>query len=79
MPNRLRLIRNLRRKTQVEVALETGLSQTAISNFENDVAEPTPDEKEILAGCLGVSVNDIFGSVDAVEIRLVAARRMDGK
>lgn len=79
MPNRLRLIRILRRKTQIEVGLETGLSQTAISNFENGLVEPSQDEKEKLAGSLAASVDDIFSPADIVEIRLVAAGRMDGK
>jgi transcriptional regulator with XRE-family HTH domain len=79
MPNRLRFIRNLRRKTQVELALETGLSQTAISNFENGLTEPSEEEKEKLSGALGVGINDIFGPADVVEVRLVAAQRMDDR
>jgi len=79
MANRLKLLRTIKGKTQVELALEVGFSQTMISFFENGVCEPSEAEKERLAGSLGASVDDIFGPADVVEIRLVAAGRMDGK
>jgi transcriptional regulator with XRE-family HTH domain len=64
-------------KTQVELALEAGFSQTMVSNFENGLSEPTQVEKERLADALGVSISDIFGSADIIEIRLDAVENGD--
>jgi transcriptional regulator with XRE-family HTH domain len=77
MANQLKLIRTIKGKTQVELALETGFSQTMVSNFENSLSEPTQVEKERLAGALGVSVSDIFGLANVIEVRLVASRKRD--
>jgi transcriptional regulator with XRE-family HTH domain len=41
--------------------LETGIHQSKISLFENDLIAPTDDEKQRLAKALGVSVQEIFG------------------
>jgi len=58
--NRLRIVRAEKRISQFRLRLETGINSTKISFFENDLVEPTEDEKNKLAKALGVSVEEIF-------------------
>lgn len=60
--NRLRVVRAEKRISQFRLRLETGIHQSKISLFENDLIAPTNDEKERLAKVLGVSVKEIFGN-----------------
>jgi transcriptional regulator with XRE-family HTH domain len=59
--NRLRVVRAEKRISQFRLRLETGIHQSKISLFENDLIAPTDDEKEKLAKALGLNVTEIFG------------------
>jgi transcriptional regulator with XRE-family HTH domain len=58
--NRLREIRVVKRITQFQLRLITGIHQSKISLIENGFIEPQDEEKEKLAKALGVSLEEIF-------------------
>ena len=58
--NRLREIRVLKRVTQYELRLATGMHQSKISLIENGFVEPTVGEMEKLGCALGVSPEEIW-------------------
>ena len=64
MVNRLRIIRAERRVTQFQLRLQTGISPTKISLFENGMVEPRPDEIRKLAKALNVSPAELFSPVE---------------
>lgn len=47
------------RKTQWDLKMITGISQTRISLFENNYLTPTDNEKVRLADALGINIDDI--------------------
>lgn len=53
--------RVLKRITQFQLRLLTGIHQSRISLIENGLIEPRNDEKERLARALGVKPEDIWG------------------
>jgi transcriptional regulator with XRE-family HTH domain len=58
--NRLRETRVVRRVTQFQLRVATGIHQSKISMVENGLVEPREDEKARLAKALGVRVEEIF-------------------
>ena len=58
--NRLRELRVVKRITQFQLTLLTGIGQSKISMVENDLLSPTEDEKKRLAEVLGVKVRKIW-------------------
>ena len=60
MTKKFRETRVLKRVSQYLLALESGVSQTRISLIENELVIPRDDEKEKIAGALGLKVEDIF-------------------
>lgn len=58
--NRLRDVRVLKRITQFQLRLSTGIHQSKISMIENGLILPRGDEKKALAKALGVSQGDLF-------------------
>lgn len=66
MGNRLRVVRAEKRVTQFRLSMATGIIQSRLSQMENDLINPTPEEREKIAGALGVKVQDIW-SEDAPE------------
>lgn len=48
-------------KTQKEVAKETGISQQALSTWENDTKIPTIEHCAILADYYGISIDELVG------------------
>jgi transcriptional regulator with XRE-family HTH domain len=60
--NRLRDVRVLKRFSQMQLRLLTGVNQTKISWIENGFVKPKPEEKIKLARALGVSPEEIFPS-----------------
>jgi transcriptional regulator with XRE-family HTH domain len=58
--NRLRDVRVLKRITQIQLRLSTGINQSKISLIENGYVKPREDEKKRLARVLGVEPQDIF-------------------
>jgi len=60
--NRLREFRAIRRVTQFQLRLITGINQAKISFIENGLIEPRDDEKKKLSKALGVKPEEIFPS-----------------
>ena len=60
MSNKLRDVRVLKRVTQFQLRLLTGINQSKISLIENGYVEPCWDEKKHLAKALGVNAEEIF-------------------
>lgn len=58
---RLREIRERRGLTQMELADLAGVSQSIISDIENEYVSPTIRVLQKLAGALGVSVSELLG------------------
>ena len=59
--NRLREIRVVKRVTQFQLRLSTGVHQSKISMIENGLIQPRHDEKRKIAKALGVQVGEIWG------------------
>jgi len=53
MGNRLKVVRAEKRITQFRLTLATGIIQSRLSQMENDLIKPTPEEKEKIAKALG--------------------------
>lgn len=49
-------------QTQAELAAQVGITQAALSRYENDLREPDPDVLARLAGALGVTVAFLTGA-----------------
>jgi transcriptional regulator with XRE-family HTH domain len=60
MGNKLRETRVVKRVSQFQLRLATGIHQSKISMIENGLIDPREDEKEKLAKALGVAVEEIF-------------------
>ena len=60
MTNRLRDVRVLKRITQFQLRLQTGINATKISFIENGLMEPKPEEVRKLARALNVAPEEIF-------------------
>jgi len=60
--NKLRETRVVKRVTQFQLRIATGIHQSKISMIENGLIEPREDEKKRLAKALGVRVEEIWGS-----------------
>jgi len=58
--NRLREVRVLKRITQFQLRVSTGIQQSKISMIENDLLPPTENEKRRLAKALGTKIEDIW-------------------
>jgi transcriptional regulator with XRE-family HTH domain len=60
--NRLREIRVVKRITQFQLRLSTGIHQSKISLIENGLVEPRQDEMKKLAQALHVRPKEIWGT-----------------
>lgn len=60
MSNRLRDVRVLKRITQFQLRLQTGINATKISFIENNLVQPRGDEIKKLARALNVTPAEIF-------------------
>jgi len=58
--NRLRQTRVVKRITQFQLRLSTGIHQSKISMIENNLVEPREDEKKKLAKALNVRPEEIW-------------------
>ena len=61
MGNRLRVVRAEKRMTQFRLSIATGIIQSRLSQMENDLINPSPEEKEKIAKALGAKVGEIWG------------------
>ena len=64
MNNRLKELRLAKKKTQLQVQMETGIEQALLSKFENGVRIPPTDTLMLLADYYGVSMDYIMGRTD---------------
>jgi transcriptional regulator with XRE-family HTH domain len=60
MSNRLRDVRVLKRITQFQLRLQTGINATKISFIENGLIEPREEEVKKFSKALGVRPEEIF-------------------
>lgn len=60
MRNNLREVRAVRRITQFQLRVSTGIHQSKISMIENGLIEPREDEKQRLAKALEVKPEKIW-------------------
>jgi transcriptional regulator with XRE-family HTH domain len=60
--NKLREKRVLRRVSQFQLRIATGIHQSKISLIENGLVEPKPDERKRLSRALGVRPEEIFSA-----------------
>lgn len=58
--NRLREVRVLKRLTQFQLRLQTGIHQSKISMLENGLIIPREDEQHKLAKALGMRPEEIW-------------------
>ena len=65
MSNKLREARVVRRVTQFQLRLSTGIHPSKISLIENGLVVPTPDEQKRLSKALGVKPEEIFSMTEA--------------
>ena len=59
--NNLREKRRSKTMSQWSLAQNSKVYQSRISLIENDLVEPSKDEKEKLSGALEISVSELFG------------------
>ncbi len=64
---RFREVRVVKRITQFQLRLSTGIHQSKISLIENGLIEPREDEKKKLAHALGTNIENLFPSEGGVE------------
>lgn len=60
----LKVLRVLARKTQSEAALEVGVTQATVSNWESGKLKPSASARAKLAAAYGVTVAEINEAVD---------------
>lgn len=48
--------------TLVELAEQTGISKSALSNYENNKRYPNMEQIELIAKALGTSISDLYDS-----------------
>lgn len=58
--NKLRDVRVLKRITQFQLRIATGIHQSKISFIENGLIEPREDEAKRLSKALGVETQELF-------------------
>jgi transcriptional regulator with XRE-family HTH domain len=61
----MKIIRAALGTRQADLAKATGLSQSKISNFENEIETPTADELALIASALGVEIDALAPSKPA--------------
>ena len=60
MENKLKKVRFFAKKTQDQIHIKTGISQSKISRIENGFIEPSQEEKKIIAQVLRRSIKQVF-------------------
>lgn len=71
---RLRDLRIKKRKTLMEVSRETGIGQTALSNYEAGARIPRDEAKIILAQYYRVPITKLFFDTESTKRGQVAAQ-----
>ena len=60
----LKVLRVLARKTQSEAALEVGVTQATVSNWESGKLKPSASARAKLAAAYGVTITEINEAVN---------------
>ena len=68
MPSKLKLLRLQKKKTQLNVQLETGIEQALLSKYENGTRIPPTETLILLADYYNVSMDYIMGRTENPEI-----------
>lgn len=58
--NRLTELRKNANKSRLQVAKDTGITISALSNYENGLRIPRDEAKQRIAGYYGVSIDELF-------------------
>lgn len=75
----LRLLRSLRRMSQLDLADKVGLSRRTIARLEaGDIADPGVDQIRAIAEALGVSLS-LLSEEDLAEVRIAVPVRVKDK
>ena len=64
MENNLRHLREIKKKTQLQVQMDTGIEQALLSKYENGKRIPPTETLLILADYYGVSIDYILKRTD---------------
>ena len=68
MKNNLKALRKAKKKTQLQIQMETGIEQALLSKFENDLRTPPTETLIILADYYNVSIDYILCRTEKQEI-----------
>jgi len=68
VPSKLKLLRLQKKKTQLNVQLETGIEQALLSKYENGTRIPPTETLILLADYYNVSMDYIMGRTENPEI-----------
>ena len=68
MDNNLKLLRKARKKTQLQVQMDTGIEQALLSKYENNIRIPTTEALMIFADYYNVSMDYIMKRTENPEI-----------
>lgn len=60
----LRILRVMARLTQAEAAAMAGVTQAALSDWENGKYKPSPTAREKLANAYNVSLEDLTNAIE---------------
>lgn len=66
--NKLREARVLKKITQFQLRISTGIHQSKISLIENGFIAPKDTEKKLFSNALGVNIEDLFPTNEAHQI-----------
>ena len=64
METNLKKLRKARKKTQLQVQMDTGIEQALLSKYENGVRIPPTETLVVLADYFDVSMDYIMGRTD---------------
>jgi transcriptional regulator with XRE-family HTH domain len=67
--NKLREVRVVKRISQFQLRLQTGINETKISHIENGLVQPRQDEAKKLARALGITPKELFGDTKFLPIK----------
>ena len=68
MKNNLRALRKAKKKTQLQVQIDTGIEQALLSKYETGLRVPPTETLIILADYYNVSMDYIMGRTDNPQI-----------
>lgn len=76
---RLREARTYQDLTQTEVAKKTGINNKTLSNWENDVSKPSPEDLLMLSKIYGTTLDYLFGVSETPKGTLIPPGKTPGQ